>query len=139
MRRFIRDESGQVAPIVAVSLLGLMAIVGLVVDGGLMFSARRNIQATVDAAARAGAMSIDEDEVRASGGDNVRLDGEAAEIAVRRYLAEIGFAGSIEVAANAESVTVRLSEERATILLSLVGIGQFDAAASATARPRSGT
>lgn len=139
MRRFVRDESGQVAPIVAVSLLGLMAIVGLVVDGGLMFSARRNIQATVDAAARAGAMSIDENEVRASGGSDVRLDGGAAEIAVRRYLTEIGFVGSIKVTADTESVTVRLSEERNTVLLSLIGIGQFDAVASATARPRSGT
>jgi len=134
----VGDESGQVAPLVAISLLGLIAITALVVDGGVLFSARRNLQSVADGAARAGAMVIDEDGLRRSGGEMVQLDPDAARGVVHRYLEESEFGGAADIQIDTTSVTVRLSEERPTVLLSAVGIRRFDVGALATARPRSG-
>lgn len=74
----LHDESGQVLPMVTVMALGLLAMVGLVIDAGTMFAAKRDLQATADAAARAGATVIDEDAYRSSGGRRVVLDEAAA-------------------------------------------------------------
>lgn len=134
----LRSESGQVAPIVAVTLLGLMAVAGLVVDGGIMFSVRRDLQALADGAARAGAMQIDETVLRNSGGGTVQLDAEAATASVDRYLGASGFSGRSEVISDTGSVTVRLWEEKGTVLVRILGIDSFEAASSATARPRTG-
>lgn len=136
--RTLQSESGQVAPIVAVTMLGLIAVAGLVVDGGIMFSERRNLQALADGAARAGAMQIDESALRNSGGETVQLDAEAALSSVERYLAASGFSGRSEVFSDPGSVTVRLWEEKGTILVRILGIDSFEAASSATARPRTG-
>ena len=53
MKRF-RDERGVVAPLVAVMLIGLLGIAALVIDGGVLFAARRDLQGLADGAARAG-------------------------------------------------------------------------------------
>lgn len=133
----VGEESGQVAPLVAVTLLGLMAVTALVVDGGILFSMRRNLQALADGAARAGAMIIDEDDLRRSGGEIVQLDPDGARVAVRRYLEETEFEGAADIEVDSASVTVRLSEESPTVLLSVIGVKRFDVGALATARPRS--
>ncbi len=133
----VGDESGQVAPLVAVTLLGLMAVTALVVDGGILFSVRRNLQTLADGAARAGAMVIDEDDLRRSGGEIVQLDPDGARVAVRRYLQESEFEGAADIEVDSASVTVRLSEESPTVLLSVIGVKRFDVGALATARPRS--
>lgn len=134
----VGDESGQVAPLVAVSLMGLIAVTALVVDGGVLFSARRSLQSLADGAARAGAMVIDEDELRRSGGEMVQLDTDAARVVVDRYLEESEFGGAADIDVDTTSVTVRLSDERPTVLLSVIGVRRFDVGALATARPRSG-
>ena len=138
MRRLVSDERGQVAPLVAVCLLGLLAIAGLVVDGGMMFSVRREVQSLADAAARAGAMAVDEVTLRANGGDSIRLDPEAARKAAGDYLNAARFDGLYEIEPAFDSVTVRLSTQHRTVLMSIVGLKTFEVAASATASPRSG-
>lgn len=138
MRRLVRDERGQVAPLVAVCLLGLLAVAGLVIDGGMMFSVRRHVQSLADGAARAGAMAVDESSLRENGGETITLSPEAARSAAEDYLLSTGFEGSSEIEADIGSVTVRLSTQHRTVLMSLVGFRQFEAMASATAAPRSG-
>ena len=114
MRRLARDERGQVAPLVAVCLLGFMAIAGLVIDGGMMFSTRRGLQALADGAARAGAMAVDEEELRNSEAASLALDPDAARFAAENYLEAAGFAGSTEIEADRGSVTVQLFDRRRT-------------------------
>ena len=58
-------------------LLGLLAVAALVIDGGLLFAERRDLQGMADGAARAGAMAIDEELLRDDGA--VRLDPSAAQ------------------------------------------------------------
>lgn len=134
----IRDDSGQVAPLVAVCMLGLLAVAGLVIDGGVLFSARRDLQSVADGAARSGAMAVDEQTLRDSGGNRIYLDPGKAELAVTDYLNLVGFAGTAETTASIESVRVTLHENHRTVLLSMMGIRTIETRASSAAGPRSG-
>jgi Flp pilus assembly protein TadG len=54
----LRDESGQVLVLVAAAMLGFIAMTAFVVDVGAWFHQQRATQATVDAAALAGAQGL---------------------------------------------------------------------------------
>jgi hypothetical protein len=131
-----RGERGAVAPLVAMMLLGLLALAALVIDGGLLFAERRDLQGLADGAARAGAMAIDEDLLRESGA--VRLDSAAAQTAAERYLEAAGVEGTVRIDADTLSVTVDLQERRPTLMMGLLGVTTVDVAAHAVARPRVG-
>lgn len=131
-----RDERGVVAPLVAVVLLGLLAITALVIDGGVLFAARRDLQGLADSAARAGAMSLDVATLR--DGDAVRLDADAARQAARDYLRTAGFDGRVTVSADTLRVTVDLIQDRPTVMMGLLGIRTVRTEAHAAARPRAG-
>lgn len=134
----LREESGQTAVLVAVTILGLLAIAGLVIDGGVLFSARRGLQSLADGAARAGAMAIDEASLRQSGGASVILDPLIAEQAVADYLEANEFDGSFNTSADTRSVNVVLHAPHRTILVSLVGVREVEMKAGASAGPRAG-
>lgn len=137
--RRLREDSGQAAPLVAVSLLGLLAVIALVIDGGMLFAGRRDLQSIADATARAGAMEIDEQALREGDGRTVALQPELAEMAMAEYLRTEGFDGSVTTLADTTHAVVHLRTEHQTILLSLVGIRDLSITASATAGPRSGS
>ena len=65
------DDRGQVLVIVALSIVVLIAVVGLVIDGGLAWGRQRNIQNVADATAKAGAMVLAE---RLAGAAPARTD-----------------------------------------------------------------
>lgn len=137
MRSFrSREERGAVAPLVAVMLLGLLAMAALVIDGGLLFAERRDLQGVADGSARAGAMAIDEHLLRETG--TVRLDPNAARDAAERYLEAAGVEGTVRIDTNMLSVTVDLEEQRPTLMMGLLGLHTVDVAAHAVARPRVG-
>lgn len=136
MHRLARDQRGAVAPLVAVVLLGLLGVTALVVDGGVLFAARRDLQGLADAAARAGAMALDLTALRSN--DQVILDPSNAEQEAREYLRTAGFDGSATVHADTVAVTVDLVEQRSTVMMGLVGIRTVRTEAHAVARPRTG-
>ena len=131
-----RGDRGAVAPLVAMMLLGLLALAALVIDGGLLFAERRDLQGLADGAARAGAMAVDEDVLRETGA--VRLDPAAAQAAAERYLETAGVEGTVRIDADTLSVTVDLQERRPTLMMGLLGVRTVDVAAHAVARPRVG-
>ena len=131
-------DSGQVTVIVTVSMLGLLAITALVIDGGLLFATKRNLQSLSDAAARAGAMRLDEQALR-EGQDQLMIHPGEAEAAASSYLDTAGFHGEFNVSANPSTIRVGLEEEHASILLGIVGIERFEMRASSVARPAVGT
>ncbi len=57
MGKIKRTQSGQAIIIMAFAMMGLFAMVGLAVDGGMAFSDRRAAQNAADAAATAGAVA----------------------------------------------------------------------------------
>jgi uncharacterized membrane protein len=133
----LRDgERGQVIVLVAVMLVGLVALVGLVLDGGLVFAQRRDLQNIADGAALAGAMQLDETAYRASG--EVVLDESAAEQAATEYLAAEGSGLTYAVTARPEGVEVAVSRRASTGFLRVLGIDGVDIDASARAEPRHG-
>lgn len=139
MTRFVRclhsEESGQATVLAAILMVGLVAVVGLVTDGGLVFSQRRDLQNVADAAALAGAMQIDEDAYRASG--EVVLDESTARRAAVEYLeAEEGVTYSVAV--GPARVDVSVSRQASTGFLRVIGINSVEMSAEASAEPRHG-
>ena len=132
----VSKESGAVVPLTAVMLLGLLAMAALVVDGGVLFAARRDLQGLADGAARAGAMAVDEERLRETGA--VSLDPVTARTAAGRYLAAGGFQAEVQIDADTLSVTVDLEESRPTLMMGLLGVRAVGVTAHAVARPRVG-
>ena len=112
-RRRRPARPGQALPLAALLLVGVLLVVGLAVDGGQLFLARRSLQATADAAAHAGAQQVDVAHFRATG--QVRLDRAAATEAAAAVLREEGLADA-EVAAAPDRVEV-LARTRVPLLL----------------------
>ena len=135
VRRF-RDQAGGAAPLVAVMMLGLLAVAALVVDGGVLFAARRDLQGLADGAARAGAMAVDVQTLRET--EEVRIQPDDAEAAASAYLHAAGFGGTQSVSADILSVTVHLSDARPTVMMGLLGIDSVHVEARSVARPRTG-
>lgn len=137
MHRLREEESGQAMILVVILMVGLIAVVGLVTDGGMVFTQRRDLQNVADAAAAAGASQIDEDAYRASAGETVVLDEAAAHEAATRYLDDEGGVDySVTVGSN--RVDVSVSREASTGFLRVLGIDGVEIDATATAEPRYG-
>lgn len=131
-----RGERGQAIVWAAVMLPLFLAIVGLALDGGLVFSHRRNLQNVADAAARAGAMQIDQRIYRESLGERVVLDPASAREVAGSYVAAQGNGVAAEIAADPDRVVVRVSREVPTSFLRMVGFDRvrIDAVAPAEVR-----
>ena len=134
VRRLCNDE-GQVLVMVALMMVGVVSVVGLVADGGLVFAQRRDLQNAADAAAAAGAMQIDEAVYRATG--EVVLDEPLAREAAVLYL---GAEGDLdyEVSVQPGRVEVAVSRQASTGFLRVIGIDGIEVSASASAEPRYG-
>ena len=131
------DEDGQAMVLVAIFLLGLVAVAGLVADGGMVLAQRRDLQNVADAAAAAGAMQLDESVYRASGGADVSLDQSSAYSAAVGYLSAEGGV-TFTVTTSPTSVAVRVSRGASTAFLRVLGIESVTISASAAAEPRHG-
>ncbi|MDO8616122.1 MAG: pilus assembly protein TadG-related protein [Dehalococcoidia bacterium] len=137
IRRLHEEDDGQVMILVAILMVGMVAVVGLVTDGGMVFTQRRDLQNVADAAAAAGASQIDEDAYRASAGASVVLDETAAYDAAARYLDNEGDLDYSVIVAP-DRVDVSVSRQARTGFLRAIGINGVDIDASATAEPRHG-
>ena len=124
-------DGGQVLIMVALMMVGLVGVVGLVSDGGLVFSQRRDLQNVADAAAAAGAMQIDEAAYRADG--LVVLDETLARQAAALYLDSEGVTYSVSV--SPDRVDVEVSRQATTGFLRVLGIDSVTVNASASALP----
>ncbi len=131
-----RPAKGQAILLVAVLLPLFFAIIGLVVDAGILFDERRELQNTADSAARAGAMEVDVAVYRRSKGARVVVNERRARAAVARNLAErdIAYAEKIQAA----GVEVRVQREVRLSFLTLLGFRSVTIGAVAVAEVRHG-
>ena len=118
-------DRGSVTAFVVVLAVSLLALVGLVYDGGRLVAAHLVASDHAAAAARAGAQAVV--GIRA---DHLQIDPLAATGAAQTYLAVHGATGSIEATPLAVSVTVRRSV--AFALLTLVGVSGREVSATRT-------
>lgn len=137
LRELHEDERGQALVLVAIFLMGLIAVAGLVVDGGLVLAQRRDLQNAADAAAAAGAMQLDEGHYRATAGAEAALDEEAAYEAAAQHLAAEGDA-VYSIGVGDARVEVAVSRSANVAFLRLLGIESVTITAEASAKPRHG-
>ena len=118
-----RDEA-QVAVLVALLMPVLLTLVGVVLDGGLAFSEWRDWKDVADAAARTGAVQVDQQLYRQSDGATLALDPAAAKAAAAQYVAQqhLPDVTASDVSADTDQVVVRLSGDVQTNFLRAVGI-----------------
>lgn len=122
-------DRGSVTAFVACFTLALIAVAGLVIDGGLVLAARQRAFNDADAAARAGAQAVDETSVRSGG--TVVIDRARAERLVRDHLSAAGATGSAQV--DGDTVTVVVDRAQDLSILGFAGLGPVTIHASGTA------
>ena len=130
MRGNGRDERGQALSVfVVVSVVALLLIAGLVVDGGRKTAADRRAELTAAAAARA---AVDATAPQRQAGH--RPDAGVALAAAQEVLAgEPDIQGSVSLAADG-TVRVTTSTSVDTVLLSLIGITRLPGNGNAAAQ-----
>ena len=132
------SHPGQAIVWTAVMLPLFLAVVGLAADGGIVFSARRELQNVADSAARAGAQQIDLRVYRESRGRTVVLDEQSARQAAADYAAGHGPSRDVLIDVEARRVQVQVSSDVPTSFLRLVGIGTVQVSAVTNAEVRHG-
>jgi Flp pilus assembly protein TadG len=123
------EESGQVTAFVVVFVAALLLMAGLVIDGGLSLAAKIRAIDEAQAAARAGAQSLDLRAYRIS--NTVTLDPARATAAAQSFLAATGDGGQIRVAGDRVTVTVSITQPMQ--ILGLVGIHSLTVTGSGSA------
>lgn len=123
------DEGGAVTVFFVLLVVAMVLVAGLVYDGGRLLAARREAQDAAQDAARAGAQALDIAAVRS--GTTTLAPADAA-AAARAWLASEGASGSVSVAGDTVSVSVRHPVRLA--LLALAGVPTRTVRAEASAR-----
>ena len=126
-----RDDRGSLTLFAVVLALGLLAMTGLVVDGGAKLTAQRRANHLAEQAARAGAHAVDLTVLRS--GQAPTLASQAASSAAQRYLADAGEPPG-QVVVRGDSIEVTVSRRERTLILGLVGIGQLEVTGRGTSR-----
>ncbi len=105
-------------------MIGLMALLGLVVDGGAALTAHQAAEVEAEQAARTGEGAISVDELRAG---TVQLDPAAAVVAAEQYTDAAGHPGTATVSGGV--VTVRIRYQIPTTVLGVIGIRYLNVSA----------
>ncbi len=122
-------EQGGLSIFVAICVMALVALLGLIVDGGGKLKASERADAIAQEAARAGGEQIDAG--RAIPGNGIVVDPAAAHDAAVRYLQQAGFKGSYNIypADGGRELVVDLS----STYQSIWGLGDMPVRGHATA------
>ncbi|MCU1680222.1 MAG: hypothetical protein JWQ81_961 [Amycolatopsis sp.] len=119
---------------VVVLTIGILALAGLTLDGGLALAAKVQANGQAQAAARAGAQAIDLTAYRATG--TLQLVPAQAVADAQSYLAGIGASGAVTV--TGDTVTVAVTAIEHTQLLGMVGISSLTVHGQGSAHPQRG-
>lgn len=123
-----RDEHGSVTPFVVVVVVALLAVAGLVIDGGYALGEKRKAMNVAEQAARVGSDTLNEGALRDG---MVRVDPGRAVAEAEHYLRSVGAWGAVEV--DGDEVRVTVTGRSETAILSAVGIRSLRVEATATA------
>jgi Flp pilus assembly protein TadG len=118
-----RSERGAVTLFVAIAMVGLLALAGLVVDGGAKVRAVQRADRVAAEAARAAGQAID--LARVLEGSDVRVDRRDALVAAESYLRASGVEGSARVIEGGSGIAVTTTTSVPTVFLGLIGVPRF--------------
>lgn len=128
------DERGQAGLIVLVMVLFLLALVGLVVDGGQTLAERRELQGLADGAARAGAAALNQQSLVTTA--TPQIDPAQAQAAVSRYLSAAGYGGdTARVDVTPAQISVSLTQSYHLAFDQFFGIPRVTLRASSSSAP----
>jgi hypothetical protein len=127
-------DRGSLTLFLVVLFAGLLALAGIVVDGGAKLAAAENASSVAQEAARAGAGIISRSTAYANGSFVVD-DGQAVTVA-QEFLATVNQQGTVTADGNSIHVTVTITAP--TRVLSIIGIKSFTVTGQATATLASG-
>lgn len=131
-----RAEAGFVSLYVVVITVGLLAMAGLVIDGGNALAAREQATDVAQQAARAGADALTPQSLRGSP-TGLTASPATAQAAANRVLDTAGVTGTVNVDGN--NVTVTAVVHKDTTILSAFGVGPIKGKATSTATALHGT
>jgi hypothetical protein len=128
----VRGARGQAIVWVAILLPTIfLPIVGLSIDAGLLFDARREAQNVADGAARVGAMALDRNYLQRHG--KARIDEGEARRDATAYASRLGFPSSRITFPGTRSVAVSVSRPVQPTFLRIVNVGPVTVEASGRA------
>lgn len=146
----MREEQGAMMPFLAISLVGLLGLGGLVIDGGRAYADRREVQNSADAAALAGAGALNSILFSSTGQEKKVYDAVAASITANKTNGafdcrlvdeaknDLGACPTTNTGAglpsNVAGVLVRARNTQTASFLKVLGISDFSASAPATAQ-----
>ena len=123
-------ERGSITLMLLVLFVALIALAGVVIDGGAKLNQAENANAIAQEAARAGAGRVSPANAYSTG--SFTVDQGQALAAARQYLAAAGYHGSVSPVGT-ESIQVTVTVTAPTRVLSIIGIGSMSSTGSATA------
>lgn len=116
-------DAGSVTLFLVITVVGLLTMVGLVVDGAAKIRGVQRADALAAEAGRAGGQAIN---VPASiMGAPPAVDARAAVAAAQAYLTRNGVDGRVTVAEGGRRVDVEVTSTTPTVFLGLIGIGSM--------------
>lgn len=141
MRTLLRSERGSILPLELFLVAAVAMGITVVADVGSVIGVRRELAATADQAAIAGAQAVDLDAYyrHGAGVASVDLDPGSVTAAVSRYLAPAMAAGQVEglriqaITVRSDTVTVTLTGRAPLPFTSSVGLESVPVTASASA------
>lgn len=125
-------EAGSISVFVAVASLGLLVLIGLVVDGGVKIRAAQHADTVAAEAARTAGQEVALSAV--VGTQTVRVDRQAAVNAANAYLAAAGESGTVQISLDGTAVEVTVTTTAPTVFVSLIGIPSVTATGYSEAR-----
>ena len=139
-RRQLAGDRGSAALWLAITMVGLLAMAGLVLDGGAAIAARERAADVAQQAARAGADALSAGGVFSTSGGSKALaaNPRAASAAASSLLTAEGIT-DFHISVQGSTVVVTAHVSRQTALLSAVGVDTVGGSATEAAQALMGT
>jgi Flp pilus assembly protein TadG len=123
-------DRGSITLMLLVLFVALIALAGIVIDGGAKLNQAENATAIAQEAARAGAGMVNQANAYSTG--SFTVDQGQAIAAAEQYLASAGYRGTVTAVGN-DSIEVTVTVTSPTRVLSIIGIDAMTSTGSATA------
>jgi Flp pilus assembly protein TadG len=123
-------DTGSITLMLVALFVALIALAGIVIDGGAKLNQAENATAIAQEAARAGAGMVNQANAYSTG--SFTVDQAQAIAAAQQYLASSGYHGSV-TPVGTESIEVNVTVTGPTKVLSIIGIDSMTSTGSATA------
>lgn len=132
-------ERGSVALYTVAVMMGMVAMAGLVIDGGNGIAARERAADLAQQAARAGADALTPASLHTGTPDQLSASPAAATAAADQVLAADSRVHDSRVSVDGNSVTVHVTVHEKTAIMSAVGLTEISGSATSTATALHGT